>query len=66
MQVPLRVLLSPQEVGDMSQLQHETKTLLFHRKYYNDSVSIFDYLRQNVIIVLFSKIVLHLVVVLGY
>jgi len=50
----------------MSQLQHETKTLLLHRKYYNDSVSIFDYLRQNVIIVLFSKIVLHLVVVLGY
>lgn len=45
MQVPRRVLWSPDEVGGMSQLQHdETKTILFHRKYYHDSISIFDYL----------------------
>ena len=32
-------------MGGMSQLQHdETKTILFHGKYYHDSDSIFDYL----------------------
>lgn len=48
MQVPRRVLLSPHEVGDMSRLQHdETEIILFHGKYYHDSVSIFDYLILN-------------------
>ena len=44
-QVPRRVLLSPQEVGGMSQLQHdETKTILVLGKNYHEIVSIFDYL----------------------
>lgn len=48
MQVPRRFLLSPHEVGDMSRLQHdETEIILFHGKYYHDSVSIFDYLILN-------------------
>lgn len=51
MLVSLRVLLSSQEVGGMSQPQHGTKTILFHRKYYHDSVVIFDYLTLNVMTV---------------